>query len=186
MVEYRSVSIDSELRPGKRVLWLGHPQGSLFSRDDAVLIPISVVWLGFMVFVEAAVQVNGIELSNRLDPFGLVVAPFLAIGLYATLGRFLYRARRRHMTDYAVTNQRVMGKSGNTVRRLSLTRLPVLETTSGGTRGRIVFGTMDLVAGKYANTGLDWLPHGDLPVAFFDIPDAESVARIIEDAARAA
>jgi hypothetical protein len=56
--ESRRVSIDKELRPGERVLWIGQPQGSLFTRDDAVLIPISVAGLGFTVFAEAAVQVN--------------------------------------------------------------------------------------------------------------------------------
>jgi hypothetical protein len=181
MVEGRQVSIDKELRPGERVLWVGHPQGSLLTPQDAYLIPFSLVWVVFISFAAGAALRSGSIIS-------LGVVPFVAIGLYLSVGRFLFKKRKRERTLYAVTNERVLEKSGETVRCLSLSRLPALEVTSGAARGRIIFGSIPGAAGAYANTGLDWFAGGlgAMPMAFFDIPDAATVGRTMEDAAKAA
>ena len=171
--------MDNELRPGERVLWLGQPQGSLLTGDDAVLIPVSLAWLGFFVFSAAVVLING-----GPDPFGLVLVPFLAIGLYVAVGRFLVKARGRRKTLYALTDQRVIVKSGKMVRTLFVDRLPMLEVSSSGGRGKIIFGHLAGVQSKYANTRLDWVTHGNMPMAFFDISDPQNAARIFEDAAK--
>lgn len=121
-------------------------------------------------------------------PFGLFGLVFIAIGLYFTVGRFWIKAKNRRQTVYAVTDQRVLERRGRTFRSLSLAHLPSLEVTTGAKRGRIVFGSMGGQSAMYANTGLGgWFrgASGDLPMAFFDIPDAARVGRIIEDAAAA-
>ena len=84
--EQPSVSIDSQLRPGERVLWLGRPQGSLLTRDDIFLIPFSLVWLGGVIFWEATVIRGGTFF------FALFGLPFVAIGLLVAVGRFWFKA----------------------------------------------------------------------------------------------
>lgn len=79
-----------------------------------------------MSFAEAAALNGGVILA------ALWGVPFLAVGLYLAVGRFVVKARKRQKTLYAVTDQRVIEKSGDTVRSIFLTRLPLLEVTSGG------------------------------------------------------
>ncbi len=175
-------SLDSELRLGERVLWAGQPQGSLLTTADATVIPFSLVFLGFVAF--------GIQHSLSADtwPFPLFLLPFLAVGLYLSIGRFVVKAMGRRKTVYAVTNERAIEKVGNTVRSVRLAQLPPLQVTAGRTRGTIVFGSTNDGSSRYPNTGLDRFGQrgGVVPMSFFDIPDAAYVGRVIEDAAAAA
>ncbi len=107
--EQPSVSIDSQLRPGERVLWLGRPQGSLLTRDDIFLIPFSLVWLGGVIFWEATVIRGGTFF------FALFGLPFVAIGLLVAVGRFWFKAsvlktprhqRIKSIQDHALRNSR--------------------------------------------------------------------------------
>lgn len=180
LAEQSQVSIDGELLRGERVLWRGRPNGSLLTPSDAVLIPFGLPWLGFaLLWTRSAITHGG-------GPFALAGLPFIAAGLYMVAGRFWVKAKKRRETVYAVTNQRAIEKSGETLRSVSLANLPPLEVTSRGERGSIVFGPMGGQAAMYANTGMEWLARtqvGNLPVAFYDIPDVPHVARVIEDAA---
>ncbi len=84
-----SVSIQDQLRPGKRVLWEGWPQGSLLTQRDAALIHFGLVWLTLLSFAEISALTHGVILA------ALWGVPFFAFGVYLAGGRLLVKARRR-------------------------------------------------------------------------------------------
>jgi hypothetical protein len=132
--------VSRELIEPERLLWTGQPVRGLRLRlSDVLLVPFSLVWGGFAVFWEASVIRGGGPLFFAI--FGL---PFVAVGLYITVGRFFYEAWRRARTHYALTSERVLivsGGLGRTVTSLRLRTLPDLslrESRSG--LGTISFG----------------------------------------------
>ncbi|MGB8194112.1 MAG: hypothetical protein WCF67_19425 [Chitinophagaceae bacterium] len=101
----------NELRPalshGERLLWTGKPKaGVIFRPFDIFLIPFSLVWFGFAIFWVASV------LSTGVYWFALFGIPFLIIGFYISVGRFISDSRRRKNTVYGITNDRVVIKAG--------------------------------------------------------------------------
>ncbi len=73
------------MRTGERLLWVGRPDPSVrFTPADALLIPFSLLWCGFAVFWEASVVASGARFLFRL--WGV---PFVLVGLYVVVGRFL-------------------------------------------------------------------------------------------------
>ena len=119
------------LMPGERVLWTGRPkQGWLLSGRDAFLIPFSVMWGGFAIFWNAGVW--GITGTGSAAPlfFKLWGLPFLVIGVYFVVGRFIHDAAVRRDIAYAVTDKRVLvrrGANSGRIRSLDIAHLPRLE-----------------------------------------------------------
>lgn len=99
-----SAVLQFPLERGERQLWAGAPrQGVVLRAADVFMIPFSLFWAGFAVFWEVMAFRTGGPFFFRL--FGL---PFVAVGLYITVGRFLIDARRRARTSYVVTSNRVV------------------------------------------------------------------------------
>jgi hypothetical protein len=122
------------------------------------------MWGGFAIF-----WVVG---ASSGDPhwFGLFGLPFVAVGLYAIFGRFIYKANRKRRTTSAVTNRRVLEivrglRGGDSVNATYLGSIPSISTstTSGGYRAVEVFGA------RQASE-----------VCFYDIPDPRRVADLVE------
>jgi hypothetical protein len=90
------------LLPDERVLWSGRPAtGLMVTPRDAFLIPFSVLWCGFAIFWTVGATLTG-------GAFGLFGLPFVAIGLFFSIGRFSLDAWLRAATRYAVTDRRVL------------------------------------------------------------------------------
>lgn len=107
------------------VLWTGKPgKGGIFSKRDIFLIPFSAAWFGFAVFWEILALKSGAPISFIL--FGL---PFIAIGFYISIGRFIHEKLSHKRTFYAITNKNVIFKSGKKVRILDRDNLPALDMT---------------------------------------------------------
>ena len=100
---------------GETILWEGAPEkGLLFMPQDWFLIPFSLFWLGFSLFWEvSAIASTG---SWMMAIFGL---PFVAVGLYLLIGRFLHRLLLRGKTYYIITD-----RSGNRIRLYPARDLP--------------------------------------------------------------
>ena len=129
-----------ELGPGETILWAGRPSGGIrFHGYDLFLIPFTLVWAG------GALQVFGPIRDGAPLPFTLAGGLFLAVGAYATVGRFVYDAWRRSRTRYALTNERAIILSGGLNRSISsvpLRTLPgmTLQERRAGV-GTVVFGS---------------------------------------------
>lgn len=95
---------------GEQIRWRGKPEsgGILLMPSDWFMIPFSIFWCGFAIFWTVTASVNA-------GPFGLFGIPFVAVGLYITVGRFVHAAYMRKRTAYVITNLRVIRKRGNRV-----------------------------------------------------------------------
>lgn len=173
--------IRRELGPGEQVLWSGRPkQGMLLRPADAFQIPFSLLWCGFAIFWESSVARTG----NAF--FMLWGIPFVAIGLYMVVGRFITEARLRSRTFYAVTAQRVLIVSGlfsRTIKSLDIKGLSDMTLSEGsGGRGSIVFGPEGALASMFGGAS-NWPGSRQQVAPRFDlIDDARGVYQIIRNA----
>ena len=125
------------LERGERLLWWGMPsQGVLFRKNDRMLIPFSIMWTGFAVFWETSVVT-----SDGPVLFKLWGIPFVLIGMYILLGRFIHDAWRRRQIVYAVTSKRVLIATPSKMQSIELSSCNSIqfEETKAG-KGTLVFG----------------------------------------------
>ncbi len=177
--------IGGELDPSEQLLWAGRPrQGLVLHVADVFLIPFSIMWAGFAVFWEATVWFSGAPLIFRL--WGI---PFILVGAYITVGRFLVDARQRAATVYGVTSERVLIVSGVLSRRVkslnidTLTDVALVERWGGG--GTITFGSVPFPYSLYARGG--WPGFRPYVIPTFDLAaGAREVYDLIRDAQRRA
>ncbi len=96
------------LGEGEELLWTGRPKkGLVLRRSDAIMIPFSLVWCGFAIFWVMISMTMGAPMLFTM--FGI---PFVLIGLYLVVGRFFADARKRAITIYALTRERVIIRDG--------------------------------------------------------------------------
>jgi hypothetical protein len=94
-----------ELSPGERVLWAGEPvQRPLYVAADGVIVPAGLVLTAAALWYLFTQQPSGAAM------LGAVVV--LVLGLYGALGRSLVRYLALGRTTYAVTDSRIIARSG--------------------------------------------------------------------------
>lgn len=137
-------SVEEELRHDEQLLWTGRPRAGIrFHAADVLLIPLSLLWAGFVVYWQLMALTVGWWLLALFS--ALWGIPFVLMGLYLTVGRFVLSALRRRRTQYALTDRRViMVRTGRT-RRITSVILPnfpnvSLEEKRDGS-GTITFGS---------------------------------------------
>ena len=151
--------IDREPAPGEKLIWSGRPsQGIMLRAYDALLIPFSLLWTGFAVFWEYSAIASG-------DSFAILWGlPFVALGLYITVGRFALDAKRRQRTFYGLTNQRVTVIAGIVSRKVTslnlrtVSNITLSEKHDG--KGTISFGPIHPMAWCWESTLWAGVPHG--------------------------
>jgi len=153
MLENTADKFRDELNPGERLLWSGQPQQGLMLRPaDALMIPFSLIWGGFVIFWQFDAVSMRASFFSQL--WGL---PFVAVGLYIIFGRFFVDMAQRAETYYALTDQRAIILSGlfnQNVKTLKLQNLPEINISSGRDgRGTITFGTSHPLAWMYSAGG---------------------------------
>jgi hypothetical protein len=166
------------LLPGERMIWSGRPgQGIVLVGRDAFLIPFSLIWCGFAIFWEATVLH-----TNAPGFFALWGIPFVAVGLYFVVGRFLVDAWVRRGTSYGLTDRRVLISKPapfGSFTAISLNQLPnaqISESASG--RGTIRFGQSAPIWGGRGFAS--WSPALDPTPQFIAIDDARSVFDLMQ------
>jgi hypothetical protein len=177
-------SIATQLLDGERITWSGAPgTGIQFQGRDALLIPFSLLWCGFAFFWEFSV----ISMGHAPFMMRLWGIPFVLMGLYFVVGRFMFDAWLRGRTYYAVTNQRVLIYRPAPFGRftaLNLRQLPdmtLTETSSG--QGTIRFGVQTSVFGR-GNGFAMWTPSLDPTPHFIAVANASAVFRQLQQALR--
>jgi len=172
---------------GESVLWAGQPQGSvIFHKEDAFLIPFSLLWGGFAIFWEAGVSGLWGSHSKGSWLFGMIWGiPFVVVGQYLIWGRFVYTAWLKRRTYYAVTNRRVVVVQEGWKRQVAsayIDSLPSLIKEGGSNGiGMLRFGPAQSMWSNNRGWGT-WnaLNVSDQP-AFVDIEDVDSVYRLVSD-----
>ena len=159
--------IQQEIDSGERLLWAGMPkQGLVFRRSDIFMIPFSLMWGGFAIFWEIGV-LNAMPDEKAGAPgliFSLFGIPFVLIGLYMILGRFIYDSRTRKKTFYGLTDQRAVIVSGLFNKRVKSLNLKTMTDVSLSEKadgcGTIVFGQEDQRMSMFAGAGFPWMGTG--------------------------
>ncbi len=96
-----TVLLQTELDPNEQLLWTGQPRHDIvFCGADVFVIPFSLLWGGFAIFWEVSVIRSGADWFGPI--FGI---PFVLVGLYMIVGRFIIDAQQRTHTLYTVTNK---------------------------------------------------------------------------------
>jgi hypothetical protein len=162
--------------------WSGAPaSGLLLTARDWLLIPFSLLWGGFTIFWESRVLTTGAPLF-----FVLWGVPFLLMGVFLTVGRFVADAWLRGNTRYALTNQRILiNRTGAFAKftALSLDHLPDVQITPGSNgRGTVRFGAQTPLWGRGGFAY--WMPSLEPTPQFLAIDDAEHVFTRIQQAIR--
>jgi hypothetical protein len=180
-------AVQPHLRPEEHVLWVGRPDPAVrLTGRDAFLIPFSVLWCGFVLVWEVLAVASGAPVF-----FWLWGLPFVLIGLYLLIGRFVVKSRRKRATVYAVTDQRALILSG----ARSLTDAPLADqpvstrTARDGRHATAVIGAGGLGAGlggwpgMYGNTGLEPFQRGmSGQLGFFDVADGAAMLAALDRA----
>ena len=120
------------LLPHERLLWQGRPAGGLiFQTSDILAIPFSLLWGGFALFWNVSVWTIADGAPWFFKLWGL---PFLAVGLYITVGRFFADMWMRNRLLYAVTDRRILilRSYSSTIRSYDIQHLPALELEERG------------------------------------------------------
>lgn len=148
------------LLTGERIIWTGRPkQGLLLSGRDGLLIPFSLMWGGFAIFWNYSVWTMGKGGDGPDIFFKLWGLPFLGIGLYFIVGRFLHDMAIRKSLIYAATDQRVLvlrGSRSPKLTSLDIHRLPRLELSEHrDSTGTITFESSPGLS-VYAMNGFAW------------------------------
>jgi hypothetical protein len=172
--------IRRQLLSDEQVLWEGKPSTGLILRPvEMFLIPFSLLWGGFALFWNISVwagNANGADLPFKL--FGL---PFLAAGLYITIGRFWVDMHLRKRLACVVTNRRILilREHGSTSKSVDIKRLPTLEFDERPDgSGTIRFGPSGSWFDR-GNFGI-WQPTFDQTPQFIRIENARHVYELIQ------
>jgi hypothetical protein len=177
-----TIDFTKRLLKDEKIVWSGGPApGLLLTGREWLLIPFSLLWCSFAIFLE----IGATETQERL-----VLVPFVLAGLYIVAGRFLLDAWIRRRMHYAVTNKRVLisrSRPFSKFTAISLDQLPgtsLSESTDG--RGTIRFGQMDpfWFGPRSDFFGYSWTPSLDPRPQFIAIENARSVFDQVQFAAR--
>jgi hypothetical protein len=181
-IEY---AIEKDLMTDEILLWSGRPNPSaIFNKADLFLVPFSVFWFGFAIFW--TIMASAASWFAAL--FGI---PFMLLGLYFTVGRFIMKSRKKRKTGYAITNKRIISLMlNNNGERKSFTSVDIRSIQGDALSvnkhniGSITFGTLPAFVSLYLNTGMDlFMGSGQFNVqAFYDIDDADKVYDIYKTA----
>jgi hypothetical protein len=168
----------------EKIVWSGRPaQGLLLTGRDAFLIPFSLFWGGFIIFWET----NALTQAKGQTFFALWGIPFVLVGLYLIVGRFLFDAWIRRGMSYAVTNKRILilrsGPFGKFT-AVPIDRLPDASLSEGRNgRGTIRFGQQVAVWGGRGGFN-GWTPALDPTPQFIGIENVRSVFDQVQQVSR--
>ena len=152
---------------GESVLWRGKPAaGNLLTSQDVFMSPFSILWCGFAVFWTVTAM-SGAGL------FGLFGIPFICVGFYITVGRFIWTAYIRKRTYYVITTQKIIRCRNGRVDMLQGKNMPAAYlTVRKNDCGTIVFGERD----PYYRRGNQWQ---DYRFSLENIPNAAGVYQLL-------
>jgi len=179
--------VRSQLAPyllrGETLEWTGRPDpAKRFARGDLFLVPFSICWFGFMIFWVVAAA------SSSAPLFSLTGIPFLVIGSYFTVGRFVVKARRKRRTGYGLTAGRALVAVGTgSLSESPLQRIPIgVHRARDGQHVTVIFGRASgwSNGSMYANTGMDFFNMGNGPLGFYDVADVAGLEGALRDTAR--
>lgn len=179
--------VDQKLRPelarDERLLWSGMPrQGLRWRAGDWVALPFTVFWLYMVMFGTSRHGIQTDQPPLYLRPEGI---PFVLVGVYMLVGRFLVDWYQRTRTYYGLTDQRVIildGLFNRQVKSLTLATLSdiTLSARSDG-NGTITFGPGTSTSSWFGRSSWRGMNNQQAP-AFDMIEDVRKVYAMTREA----
>ena len=170
-----SAALQQQLDAGERVLWSGWALPGLRIESGSLLQSA----FGFLFFSISVVSVYAAGKESAIFPV-LWTIPFVLVGFHHFVGHFFWNAICRRYTEYAVTNQRVIVRSGilsETTQSIEYRKIRAFALTEKSDRsGTIQFGeskAVDAGEGKTSSA-----------TRMEAVPDARSVYNIIRKASQ--
>jgi hypothetical protein len=167
--------LQQELDAGERVLWSGRALPDLRIESDRLVPSV----YGFIFLGIAVGSLCAATKESTIFPV-LWTIPFVLAGSYLSVGHFFWSAICRRYTEYAVTNQRVIVRSGilsettQSIEYRKIRTFTLMEKSDGS--GTIQFGESKPVdAGEVITSSATKMEA---------VPDARSVYNIIRKASR--
>ena len=178
--------IRAALGEREALLWSGRPDPRvIFTGADAYLIPFSLFFCAFTVFIFAGPG------YAKGGPFVLVFGVLFGIAsLYYLAGRYIYKAVQKRQTAYALTDERAIVIIGarRVVSVVLSTHSADVSRSRNGEHISVRFGQEGSGSGRrpnlYGNTGLDLLNRSNEQVAFFDVADPTGLESALARSAR--
>jgi hypothetical protein len=121
---------------GRDLIWTGRPvQGFRFGKQDLALVPFSLFWCVFVAVWETMAIV--MDAGWLFILWGI---PFILIGVYMLIGRFVHDRWYRKYTFYGLTANTLLIKRPRKLDQYSLDNLHQLEVVEGkNNRGTLTF-----------------------------------------------
>ncbi|RAN77257.1 hypothetical protein B5P43_21440 [Bacillus sp. SRB_336] len=172
-----------ELARDERLLWSGMPgQGLRWRASDWFTVPFTLFWLYMVVFGASR---HGIQVDQPplyLRPEGI---PFVLIGVYMLVGRFLVDWYQRTRTYYGLTDQRIIILGGLLNRQVKSLTLATLSDITFNVRsngsGTITFGPGTSTSSWFGRSS--WRGANSQQAPAFDmIADVRKVYALIREA----
>lgn len=177
--------INKYLMPGEYVVWNGRPgKGNLLAPYDIFLVPLSILWCGFVIVWETTAFIMPAPFFFKL--WGI---PFVCFGLFMVFGRFILKSYIRKKTIYVITNKRIFSFRKNHIKTLDYHMNPTRNVTlcQDGTGSIRFYSTLML---NSLLSELDTLTDFFTPTQTFsqnsqhfeleNIPDVKRVLKILQ------
>jgi hypothetical protein len=159
------------LDPDEEILWAGQPDTSVhFSKNDYFLVPLSILVFGL-----------GLMWATTITVFGWI---FVVVGVYALLGRFYWKVRRKKINYYAITEKRIVRLADKKGKAQPFREIRGIRMSPGSRgRGSIRFSDKPAYVSVYQNSGMEWISLVGAPdeIAFHDIQDVQAVHAMVRD-----
>lgn len=156
----------------EELLWLGKPSSwAIFSAQDIIMIPFSLLWGGFAISLTSNAAGMGAS-----PPFLLWGMMFVVIGQYLIWGRFVHKYWVRRNTTYAITDKRVFVLKQAFGENLITYQINQLDTVILKRRA-VLFENPSMKFGK-RNRKASW--SGDAQAGLYGLSDAEHVFGILQ------
>ena len=193
--QYRAEHLEQMLQAGEHILWQGKPVKAKYVIRGWPMSCFGVFFLGFALFWTVTAFFGTRSIPAEGDPMSLLFRyafpafglPFIFVGSGLTFGHFIVAAAVWRNTEYALTNRRVLIRSGARTVTVTTTELADVTglTVTGGAVGSLAFNTPGTVAMPQIVRGLAGRPGcpSTMVAATFEcIPQPQDVHRIAGDA----
>ena len=132
--------LESELVYEEVILWQGKPSTTaLISKRDMIIIPLAIIWSTIAIYWEyMAIQ------TDAPFVFKLWGIPFIFIGIYLLIGRFLVTYDKRKNTIYVLTNRRAFIVIKNAITSTRYERMEkIYKMVRADGSGSIIFKSLE-------------------------------------------
>jgi hypothetical protein len=173
--------IKQQLDTDEVIAWHGTSNTKkMFAYGDYMYIPFSIMWVGFVIFLEYFIIIYNYPIT-----FHLLSVPMVLIGLYMAIGRFVYKYFKKKNSCYVLTNKRVIEAYENShfgykEKKLSEIGRMVRFVEKDG-YGTLIFDDINPAYIMKLNNGMEQFRNKTKKViGFYDFPEAEALFQQIQ------